>query len=76
MLRLGPSGNHRHFEPREVTLRVLKLHKHPKPRVLLLTVEDAGLVREFEILQVNTSLFPRLLSYKVYFCRSTQAPKT
>ncbi len=32
VLRQGPLGKHRHFEPREVAVRVLKLHKHPKPR--------------------------------------------
>ncbi len=59
--RQGPSGAHRHVEPREVSVRVLKLQKQPKPRVMLLTVEDAGLVCELDIFQVNPSLFPRLL---------------
>ncbi len=66
VLRQGPSGNHQNFEPREVPVRVLKLHKQPKPRALLLTVEDAGLVCEFEIFQANPSLLPRFLSYIVY----------
>ncbi len=48
VLRQGPSGKHQYYES-----RVLNLHKHSKPRVMLLTVEDAG-------------LFPRLLSYKSY----------
>ncbi len=61
VLHQGPSGKHQHYES-----RVLNLHKHPKPRVMLLTVKDAGLVCEFEILRVKPSLFPRLLSYKVY----------
>ncbi len=74
VLRQGPSGSHRHFEPREVAVRVLKLHKQPKPRVMLLTVEDVGMVCEFEILQINSSLFPRFTTF--IFCRSTQNPKT
>ncbi len=57
-LRQGPSGKHQHYES-----RVLNLHKHSKSRLMLLTVEDAGMVREFKILQVNPSLFPCLLSY-------------
>ncbi len=53
VFRQGPSGQ----------------HQQPNPRVMLLTVEDAGLVCEFEILHVNPSLIPR-------FCRSAQNPKT
>ncbi len=45
-------------------MRVLKLQEQPRPRVMLLTVEDAGLVCELDTFQVNRSLFPRLLSYK------------
>ncbi len=46
----GPSGKHQHYESHGVAVRVLNLHKHPKPRVMLLTVEDAGLACEFEVL--------------------------
>ncbi len=43
VLPQGPSGKHQHYESRGVAVRVLNLHKHPKPRVMLVTVEDAGL---------------------------------
>ncbi len=51
VLRQGPSGKHQHFEPREVAVRVSKFQKQSKPRVILLTVEDAGLVCEVAILR-------------------------
>ncbi len=44
--RLGPSGKRHNQELSAVTISAKTLPKHPKPRVLLLAVEDAGLVRE------------------------------
>ncbi len=44
--RLGPSGKHHNQELSAVTIRAVNLRKQPKPRLLLLTVEDAGWIRE------------------------------
>ncbi len=46
VVRLGPPGKRLNQELSAVTVRAANLCKQPKPRVLLLTVEDAGLVRE------------------------------
>ncbi len=46
VVRLGPPGKRLNQELSGVTVRATTLRKQPKRRVLLLTVEDAGMVRE------------------------------
>ncbi len=50
VVRLGPLGKRLNQELSAVTVRAAKLHKQPKPRVILLTVGDAELVCELEVL--------------------------
>ncbi len=52
VVRLGPLGKRLNQELSAVTVRATKLHKQPKPGVILLTVGDAELVCELEIVRL------------------------